>query len=93
MVNFKILLLTILLTWSSGSPFAQEQQEEREFKRHKIMVVLGHAMTPEGINVDGKRTILFLPTWGLDYDYRFNEKWSIGIHTDIIIENFTFENP
>jgi len=57
------------------------------------MVVLGHAMTPEGINVEGKRTFLFLPSWGLDYDYRFNEKWSLGLHSDFIIENFAFEDP
>ena len=67
--------------------------QEAEFKRHKIMVVLGHAMTPEGLNVDGKKTFLFLPSWGVDYDYRINEKWSVGIHTDIIIENFAFEDP
>jgi len=57
------------------------------------MVVLGHAMTPEGVNVDGKKTFLFLPSWGLDYDYRLNEKWSIGLHTDFIIENFEYEGP
>jgi len=57
------------------------------------MVVLGHAMTPEGVNVDGKKTFLFLPSWGLDYDYLINEKWSVGLHTDLIIENFVYEDP
>ncbi len=66
---------------------------QEEFKHHKIMVVLGHAMTPEGINVDGKKTMLFLPSWGLDYDYRITEKWSVGLHSDFIIENFAFEDP
>jgi hypothetical protein len=50
-------------------------------------------MTPEGINVEGKKTLLFLPSWGLDYDYDLGEKWSIGIHTDFIIENFVYEDP
>lgn len=81
-----VLFLVVFL-----SQYAWGQDEA--FKHHKVMVVLGHAMTPEGVNVDGKKTFLFLPSWGLDYDYMFNDKWSIGLHSDIIIENFQFEDP
>ncbi len=84
---YKYAVLLFLLVWGPCAP-----AQEAEFKHHKVMLVLGHAMTPEGVNVDGKKTLLFLPSWGLDYDYLFNEKWSIGLHSDIIIENFEFED-
>jgi len=89
MLKPKHLFLLFCLVSSNLRLSAQEE----EFKHHKIMVVLGHAMTPEGVNVDGKKTFLFLPSWGLDYDYSLNEKWSIGLHTDFIIENFEYEGP
>jgi hypothetical protein len=82
------LLIGLIVLVSLPSASAQEK-----FKRHKVMLVFAHAMTPEGINVDGKKTFLFLPSWGLDYDYRISEKWSVGIHSDFVIENFEFENP
>jgi hypothetical protein len=87
---YSVNKLCILFLFLVSGHYALGQEEA--FKHHKIMVVLGHAMTPEGVNVEGKKTLLFLPSWGLDYDYRFNEKWSAGLHTDLIIENFLFED-
>lgn len=66
--------------------FAQEEQIK--VKHHRISLALGHAHIPSGINIDGKKTWLALPSWGFDYDYSLNKKWGIGIHTDLIIENF-----
>jgi len=92
MFTVRNLLIAFVFLTAVFRSNAQEEKKE-EFKRHKIMLVLGHAMTPEGINVDGKKTFLFLPSWGVDYDYRLNEKWSVGVHTDFVIENFAFEDP
>jgi len=92
MFTVRNLLIAFVFLTAVFRSNAQEEKKE-EFKRHKIMLVLGHAMTPEGINVNGKKTVLFLPSWGLDYDYSLNEKWSVGLHTDMIIENFVYENP
>jgi hypothetical protein len=91
MTGHRHLLLTAVFLTAAFLSSAQEERTE-DFKRHKVVLVLGHAMTPEGININGKKTLLFLPSWGLDYDYRLNEIWSIGLHSDIIIENFSFEN-
>ena len=39
-----------------------------------------------------KNHFCFYPV-GDDYDYRLNEDWSLGVHTDIIVENFQYESP
>jgi len=75
----------------NSSSLTEEEPIENGFKHHRIMVVLGHANTPEGINEEGQRRFLTLASWGLDYDFRFNEKWSVGIHSDFVVENFTVE--
>jgi hypothetical protein len=32
-----------------------------------------------------------LPSWGLNYNYKFDKNWQIGLHTDIIIDKFEVE--
>jgi hypothetical protein len=68
---------------------AQEHQEENHahYHKHRVMVVLGHAHVYSGINKEGNTSWLVLPSWGVDYDYRLNNAWSVGLHTDFVVEN------
>lgn len=83
-----ILLLVLVLF--SGVVFAQEA-EESTFKKNKLALILGHAYVPAGVNASGEKAWIVLPSWGLDYDYRFNEKWGVGLHSDLVIESFEYE--
>ncbi|WP_027125551.1 hypothetical protein [Gelidibacter mesophilus] len=65
---------------------------EEAIKHHRVMLVLSHTHVPSGIDSDGSKSWIASPSWGLDYDYRFNETWSLGIHTDMVLENFEFED-
>jgi len=40
---------------------------------------------------DGKQSWEVLPSFGLNYNYWFNETWAIGLHTDIVIETYEVE--
>ena len=73
--------------------FAQEKEPSEEvFKpNHSIALLLGHTHLRQG-EVDGEKKWLALPNFGLDYNYYFTEKWSIGFHNDIVIENFKVED-
>jgi hypothetical protein len=66
-------------------------QEELEFKRHQLGVMLGHNNISHGI-VDDKRQWSRLPSFALNYNYRFNNTWAVGLHTDIIVETFAVES-
>ncbi|WP_422358515.1 hypothetical protein [Reichenbachiella sp.] len=84
------ILLIILATIFSQSIYAQEA-ERGEFKNHKLSLIIGHAYVPAGVNILREKVWTVLPSWGLDYDFRFNEKWGLGIHTDLVVESFEYE--
>jgi hypothetical protein len=88
----KKLLLFLLFSFGYLTCFSQEEHEENPEKKHAILFFLGHAHITEGVRTDGKRVVLSVPAWGLDYNYELTEKWAIGLHSDIILENFLVEN-
>jgi hypothetical protein len=61
--------------------------EEREFHRHKMSLILGHSHVPAGFS-NGKKRMMVVPSWGLDYNFLINRKWAIGLHSDFYTENF-----
>ncbi len=67
-----------------------EDLNERE-EKHSLGIVVSHSYISQGI-IDGKREWLAAPSFGLNYNYKLNDKWSIGLHNDIIIESFIVEN-
>lgn len=81
--------ILILMLVSCGLQ-AQELEEEN-FKRNKLALIIGHAHVPAGVDLDGDKAWTVLPSWGIDYDYRLNEKWSLGLHTDMVVESFEYE--
>ncbi|MHA7130547.1 hypothetical protein [Algoriphagus namhaensis] len=87
----KQLLLIFTLASLPFNSFAQEAEESSESK-HSIAFVLGHARIGQGRNFQGEKEFLMVPSLGFDYNYRFNEKWGIGLHTDLLNENFFVEN-
>ncbi|WP_374163977.1 hypothetical protein [Arcticibacter sp. MXS-1] len=96
--SFKRAALTAVLTVSVAAlsclkSFAQEHaegKEEEEKGAHKITFSLGHAHVHEGIENEEKKWLV-MGAWGLNYDYMFNSKWSLGLHNDLILEEFTVE--
>lgn len=101
MTLFEQKLKTILLTTFfifkmtyANNCMAQESKgkEEAFYPHHQITMVIAHAHVIDGLNSDGNKSMLSLPSWGLDYTYAFHSKWAIGLHTDIIIEKFKIQN-
>jgi hypothetical protein len=89
-------LMVFLLLYSGFAHLAngQEAEETEEHEkeiRHRLMLVMGHAHISSGIDREGGKSYIVVPSWGLDYDYRFAPKWGVGIHTDFVVENFEVE--
>jgi hypothetical protein len=78
----------LVLFFSSGLGFAQE--EKTFTKHHCLSFLLSHTYVSQGV-IDGDRKWLTLPSVALDYNYFFMPKWSVGLHNDLIIENFKVE--
>ncbi len=86
-----VLLSTMLISLVALGQEVEGEVEEDTEKKHRIAVIIGHAHVPEGINKEGDRQWLVLPSWGLDYDYRLSSRWSVGVHTDFVVESFELE--
>jgi hypothetical protein len=87
-----MLLFVLLLIFPLASLFAQEHRGEGETHKHRHMVsvLLAHAHLSQGVQ-NGDRKWLALPSWMLSYNYMVSEKWAIGLHSDIIIDEFEVE--
>jgi len=88
-VNFLFIILLISGTNLALAQSSEDEESEGK-KRHAITASIGHTTIGEGIS-NGRKRNLILPSWGLNYDYHLNDRWAIGLHTDIIIEEFEVE--
>ncbi|MCH4551463.1 hypothetical protein [Aestuariibaculum lutulentum] len=89
----RILLFLSLALFVCTCVFAQEESfegESEETLKHQVGFLLGHAHVPS-VYAEGKKEWKALPSFTLYYNYWLNEKWAVGLHTDIIIENFVVE--
>lgn len=77
----------MVILMSIGCNAQEETIEPGNKGNHRIAIALSHANVSEGVE-NGDSKWLSLPAWGLDYDYWISDKWAIGIHTDIIVEDF-----
>lgn len=67
-------------------------QDKKVFKpSHELGINIGHEYSFSGISENGGKNLIVLPYWGLDYNFRFAEKFSLGLHTDFIVESFKVE--
>lgn len=71
----------------------QELHHEEHHKKHAISLVISHTHIRSGVKNNTGDNWMALPSFGINYNYSFNEKWAIGLHNDIIIEEFTVEDP
>ena len=70
-----------------NSKHSEEHAQEHPHHKHMISVEIGHSHASDGIR-KGERGWITLPSWAINYNYLLTEKWILGLHTDIIIENF-----
>jgi len=87
MKNLRVIFLMYILTIIPA--FAQEKSEEGEQEKpHSLAFVFGYTHIPEATK-DGKtEEAVFVPTIGLDYFYKLNEKWSVGGALDMELSNY-----
>lgn len=74
------------------SSFSQESEnKEEKFKPyHSISGLLTHTLVKDGIR-DGKTEWIAFPSFAFDYNFVFSPKWRVGLHNDLIFEDFIVE--
>lgn len=87
--------LLIAAFFSPGTAMAQEagssSPEHSSVKGlHRITLSIGHSHIRKGLRHDDTYGIS-AASWALDYDYWLGDHWAIGLHSDILLENFLVE--
>ena len=90
------LITAALLLLGRDCGIAQELHEhsasgEHTFPAHMIGLDIGHAHLFER-DEEGKKGILSLPSFGINYTLQINEHWGLGLHTDLIFEEYKILN-
>lgn len=85
--------VTFFMTVNPLTSLAQEEQtEEMDLKRkHSLAVAMGHIQVAKGFQ-EGQKKWLSLPSWALDYTYRLNPRWSLGLQNELILSDFEVES-
>lgn len=96
MKKIKLILMVIILipiyllgqhnqvTNDSEQIKGHSSEEHEEFKHLRAAILIGHTLIPEKHANEN----FFIPSWGFDLEYWANEKWGIGLHSDLEIETF-----
>ncbi|MFT3903048.1 MAG: hypothetical protein QM727_07730 [Niabella sp.] len=94
MDKYKRLMLGLLLC-STLTTFAQHDaahaEEHNAQGSLRISAAMGHAFIKKGLNKDLRSDVTSAAAVALDADYWFLKKWAVGVHSDLVFENFLVE--
>lgn len=67
-----------------------DQHDDHGEKHHRITVVMAYSLLNDDLD-ENSVNIIVVPTVGLNYDYMFHKKWAVGLHTDIVLQQYKVE--
>lgn len=104
MKKLYILFILTFIFFTSNSLFSQEEEHhktettehathvEHAHHKHAFSFFMSHTHIKSGVKNNTGDNWIALPSFGINYNYNFSEKWAIGLHNDIIIEEFIVED-
>jgi hypothetical protein len=78
------------------SVFVQAEDEHTTEQAHhsvqgpRITAIMGYSFINNSF-VSESNELLVVPTIGLNFDYFLNEKWGLGLHSDLVMQQFKVE--
>ena len=91
MTKIVVLIILPFLTFRGFCQHKEghDMESVHEAAFHKISLVVANSLitnSAENIN-----KLLIVPTFGFNYDYWWNSKWGIGLHSDIVLQQYKVE--
>jgi len=69
----------------------EEPHDDHAILHHKVSVIAGYGLIRGALNQEGKTQTKVIPVFAVDYDYWFNHKWAVGLHSDIELSSYSIE--
>jgi hypothetical protein len=95
---FSFFLFLIFLSVSSAAQesnihevhtdVAHEGENEVPHKKHALSASLNHTIIFSGVKNNEEKASIGVPSFGINYNYALSIRWIIGLHNDIIMEDF-----
>lgn len=88
----QLAIFSFFLVLSANLIYSQHERTLSDNKnKNSISILVVHDHISQGID-DGKTQWITVPSWMISYNRHISEKLSVGLHTDIIIEEFFVED-
>lgn len=84
-----LIWLFFILPFTS---FGQDHEGEEFNKHNRVSIVMGHTHIPKGVPSVANGGSIIVPSWGLNYEYWFSQKWALGMHNDMEIATYIIED-
>lgn len=81
------LFVTAILCFCSNDAVAQHGKQD-EFYRHRVSIMMANVHIPNMDGVDGQNKFSVVPAWGFDYDAWISRRWAVGLHNDLILQQY-----
>jgi len=88
-----VIFLMVITPYSFGQheeATHSDQAAEHGGTSHKVTLVMAYSLLKNHVD-ESTNNILVVPTFGLNYDFLFRPKWGVGLHTDIVLQQFKVE--
>jgi hypothetical protein len=89
-----IIFFFAVLIMSWNSTVAQEDShnhgDKHSYGFHRLTGMMGYATLDNSFS-DQSNEVLIVPAIGLNYDYIFKKGWGLGLHSDILLQQFKVE--
>ncbi len=88
-----VFVLFMVNPFSSGQHTEESHQAEhadRIGNTHKLTVVMANSFLKNDFE-ESTNHVLVVPTYGFNYDFLFHPTWGVGVHTDIVLQQYKVE--
>jgi hypothetical protein len=103
LISLFTLILFLFPAYGQEHEQQKEHQEEhqqehsitkhhaQEEHKHRLTLLMAYSFTSNS-PASHDNSLLIIPTFGINYDHWLNNKWAIGLHNDILLQNFEIEH-
>lgn len=87
-IRYIFIILIVGLTLKVGAEEKEHSNvNKHDYSRHRISLTVVNALINNSFT-DQTDDILIVPAFGLNYDYFIHAKWGLGIHSEILLQQF-----